>query len=166
MPNLTPLPADDFINRATEAEFDAIPGIGPVTARNIVEYRTRTGGFQVMESLLGVSGVGPKLLENIRAARLQALATISPAAPPTGYGMIPADCVLNTGGQTELEALPGIGPALARRILTRREQLGGFASHEDLLSVSGIGPATLNRILLHLGLPLYAAPAPAPTPAP
>jgi competence protein ComEA len=46
---------------------------------------------------------------------------------------------LNAADATALETLPGIGPALAQRILAWREEHGGFRSVEDLLEVSGIG---------------------------
>jgi len=52
---------------------------------------------------------------------------------------------LNGATQLELEELPGIGPALAKRILQQRARVGGFASVEDLLDVSGIGEKTLSR---------------------
>jgi competence protein ComEA len=48
---------------------------------------------------------------------------------------------LNTADATTLETLPGIGPALAQRILAWRDEHGGFRSVEDLLEVSGIGDA-------------------------
>lgn len=53
---------------------------------------------------------------------------------------------LNTAGPTELEALPGVGPAIAQRIVEHREKNGPFASVDALLEVSGIGPATLEEI--------------------
>ncbi|WP_420367410.1 ComEA family DNA-binding protein [Curtobacterium sp. L1-20] len=46
---------------------------------------------------------------------------------------------LNTADQAALETLPGIGPALAGRILAWREEHGRFSAVEDLLDVSGIG---------------------------
>jgi len=48
---------------------------------------------------------------------------------------------INTATQAELEALPGIGPAYAQRIIAYREAHGPFQRLEDLLEVSGIGPA-------------------------
>lgn len=47
---------------------------------------------------------------------------------------------LNTATAAELETLPGIGPALAQRIVAHREQRGPFRTVKDLLKVSGIGP--------------------------
>ncbi|PZF59498.1 hypothetical protein DEJ23_00090 [Curtobacterium sp. MCSS17_008] len=68
----------------------------------------------------------------------------SPAGSGTGSpaaGADSADSVvdLNAADQVTLETLPGIGPALAARILAWREEHGGFSSVEDLLEVSGIG---------------------------
>lgn len=48
---------------------------------------------------------------------------------------------LNAADQATLETLPGIGPALAQRILAWREEHGRFGSVQDLLQVSGIGDA-------------------------
>lgn len=47
---------------------------------------------------------------------------------------------INTARQYELEALPGIGPVLAARIIAYREKHGLFSSVEQLRRVSGIGP--------------------------
>ena len=50
---------------------------------------------------------------------------------------------LNRSSESELETLPGIGPALAARIVAWREANGGFSKVEDLLKVSGIGDKLL-----------------------
>ncbi len=53
---------------------------------------------------------------------------------------------INTATQAELETLPGIGAATARRIIEYRELVGSFDSLADLDNVSGIGPATLENL--------------------
>lgn len=52
-----------------------------------------------------------------------------------------------------LQRLPGIGPALAERIVAHRREVGGYARAEELLEVSGIGEKTLARIRPHLEFP-------------
>ena len=53
---------------------------------------------------------------------------------------------LNTATVQQLDELPGVGPAIAQRIVDHREANGPFTSVDDLLEVSGIGPATLEKI--------------------
>lgn len=74
-----------------------------------------------------------------------------PAAGPDGVaghpsaGAAGAAIDLNTAGTAELESLPGVGPALAARILAQRQSQGPFHSVQDLLEVPGIGAKTLAR---------------------
>ncbi|MDH5186668.1 MAG: helix-hairpin-helix domain-containing protein [candidate division WOR-3 bacterium] len=53
---------------------------------------------------------------------------------------------INHATSKELEALPGIGPVLAQRIIEERSRVGKFSSPEDLLKVSGIGQKKLAKI--------------------
>jgi competence ComEA-like helix-hairpin-helix protein len=53
---------------------------------------------------------------------------------------------VNAADVAELERLPGVGPALARRIVEERECCGPFRSPEDLTRVRGIGPKTRERL--------------------
>lgn len=54
------------LNRASAAELELLPGVGPRLARDIVELRTRRGGFSSLEALDDVRGIGPKKLAKLR----------------------------------------------------------------------------------------------------
>jgi len=54
------------LNTATEADLDTLPGIGPVTAQAILDWRAEHGGFTSVDELLEVSGIGEVTLEELR----------------------------------------------------------------------------------------------------
>jgi len=56
------------LSSATAAELDALPGIGPVTAQKILEYRAEHGGFRSVEDLDAIPGIGPARVEQLRDA--------------------------------------------------------------------------------------------------
>ena len=68
-----------------------------------------------------------------------------PAAPKPPETPAPAALNLNTADIDALIALPGVGPALAERIVAQRER-SAFTSVDDLVQVPGIGPALLDRL--------------------
>jgi competence protein ComEA len=57
---------------------------------------------------------------------------------------------LNKAMTGDLEALSGIGPSVAGRIVSYRQTHGAFERLEDLTAIRGIGPATLRRLGPHL----------------
>lgn len=54
------------LNTATASELDVLPGVGPATAKAIVDYRTTQGKFSRVEDLLNVPGIGPAKLAALR----------------------------------------------------------------------------------------------------
>lgn len=54
------------INTATQTELETLSGIGPVTAKAIIQYRQENGPFSEIEAIQAVSGIGPVTFEKIR----------------------------------------------------------------------------------------------------
>jgi competence protein ComEA len=68
-----------------------------------------------------------------------------PGAPAKSPGLTHRINV-NTAGQAELELLPNVGPAMAKKIMDYRALHGPFKSIADLDKVKGIGPKTMAKI--------------------
>jgi competence protein ComEA len=127
------------LNTATAAELDALPGIGPATARKIVAGRP----YKSVEDL---SKAGISAAE---IAKISPLVTVAAAAQPApGRLANPAKEApdanlvdLNTATAAQLDALPGVGPVAARRIVAGRP----YKSVDDLAK-AGIPAATIARI--------------------
>jgi competence protein ComEA len=54
------------LNTASVAELDELPGIGPVTAQKIVDFREQHGAFSSVEDLDAIPGIGPAKVEQLR----------------------------------------------------------------------------------------------------
>ncbi len=163
-----PLGPGELINAdmASAAELARLPRIGLALAKVIVAARDTHGAFGSLEGLDRVPGIGPGLLRSLAphltfggantsqpVARASGAAVGTPFASQVARDVAPAgarrqDTVLNVNRATavELEALPGIGPSLARRIVADREAQGPFATVAALDRVPGIGAALLARL--------------------
>lgn len=69
-----------------------------------------------------------------------------PPPIPTPPSERPEQVDLNQADVSALTALPGVGPALAQRIIALRQQLGTFSRLDDLTAVPGIGPVLVERL--------------------
>ena len=98
--------------------------------------------------------MGPALLAGLAPhLALPAAPAVTPATLParvaggrSAGGGAGETLDLNAAGAAELESLPGIGPALAARIVAWRAAHGRFHSIGELDSVPGVGPALLARV--------------------
>ena len=150
---------------ASATELSRLPRVGLALANTIVANRDPHGTFGSLAALDRVPGIGPGLLRtlsphlsfsnSVEAASPggQSAAAGTPLASPGLRERVPgptgpAAPALNVNRATavELEALPGIGPALARRIVADRESQGPFATVSALDRVPGIGPALMARL--------------------
>jgi len=93
-----------------------------------------------MLALTLLTGVAISRYRQARLARLAAQSPVVASSDSGGRTQLPPSLDLNSATARQLEALPGIGPVLAGRIVERREQQGGFRRVSELRSVPGLGP--------------------------
>jgi competence protein ComEA len=63
------------LNSATASQLEELPGVGPATAKAILEFRAKSGPFRRVEDLLSIHGISQKKLEKLRP-----FVTVAPAA--------------------------------------------------------------------------------------
>ncbi len=110
----------------------------PVNSR-VQDAIDATGGITDDADLTRINVVG--ILRDGDQVYVPTLGEDTPVsiATPSGSGVVN----VNTATSLELQTLPGVGPALAERIIVYRQEFGAFSDIEDLDNVSGIGPALL-----------------------
>lgn len=148
-PEVPPVPGTLDLNKASKAELELLPGIGPAKADAILALRAERGAFRSVDELDDVSGIGPKTLERLRpflsigGVPASGLSASSAPAPSQTNSAAPARVRINTATAAEIETLAGIGPKLAQRIVADRAANGPFRRLDDLTRVRGIGPTIL-----------------------
>jgi competence ComEA-like helix-hairpin-helix protein len=143
-------------DRAAAAELARLPRVGLALAKTIVSEREAKGPFGSLERLDRVPGIGPGLLAAIAPhvtfsgpagpSFTPASGQFARPAPPAGGVAGGPPVNLNTATFSQLDNLPGIGPARAAAILQEREARGPFAAVEELSRVPGLGSAAIARL--------------------
>ncbi|MFZ0819386.1 MAG: helix-hairpin-helix domain-containing protein [Candidatus Acidiferrales bacterium] len=70
------------LNTATSEQLQRLPGVGPVTAQRILDYRKKSGPFQSVDDLLAVKGISTKRLDKIRQYVMVKAPPAPAQAPP------------------------------------------------------------------------------------
>jgi len=128
------------LNRSDSAGWDAIPGVGPATARRIMEYRDRLGGYIELSQLLEIYGID--------SPRYESILPFVDLAKPANIRQIS----LNQCSEVELSSHPYAGRTLARRLIAFRDRHGQLPPPDSLvkLRLYGVDPVKLNRLLPYL----------------
>jgi competence protein ComEA len=114
----------------------------------IADALERAGGATRKADLTVVNLAAP-LSDGVQVvvpARLAAATAATPASPDSSEVAPQGPVRLSTATLEQLDALPGVGPVTAQKILDYRDENGGFASVDELDAVPGIGPARMEQL--------------------
>lgn len=125
------------------------PGVYEFTSGDrVIDAIDRAGGPRKGADLVTLNLAAP-LTDGTQIVVPKEGSTPPAGTAPGGTGTASGATTLiniNTAGEIELEDLPSVGPVTAAAIIEYRTQNGPFATVDDLIDVSGIGPATLEDI--------------------
>ncbi len=145
------------LNTADSATLTQLPGIGPVLSQRIIRFRKAKGGFEEVDELKQLYGLKPAVFDKIRpivfiekrrnqSTTIDSASERSPKNKPSPISSPIALLDLNKADSAQLEALPGIGPTLAKRILKYRNILGYYVTVEQLQQVYGLSMENYERM--------------------
>ncbi|MCS6916900.1 MAG: helix-hairpin-helix domain-containing protein [Chitinophagales bacterium] len=124
------------LNAADSALLVDLPGIGPVLARRIINWRSRLGGFYAVEQLLEVRGLTKETLEQVR-----------PWVTVDSQAIQPLN--VNLASEEQLKSHPYFR-RIATLLVSYRQHHGPYRSFGDLEQMEGILPEELARIRPYL----------------
>ncbi len=136
------------INKADIETLVKLPGIGPVKAKAIIDYREKIGKFKSLDEITKVKGIGKKTMEKLEPyLEIEGdSAEVKSSLSSEGEKAITTKININTASLNELTLLPGIGEKKAQAIIKYREEVGNFKSKDEIKNVKGIGDSIYKKI--------------------
>ena len=123
----------------------AMPGLYDLKeGSRVADAVSAAGGASPDAALDGVN-LAARLKDGEKVMVPRAVMSSVPAASPVSENSTTL-VNLNTASEQEMEELPGVGPALSKRIVQYREKNGAFSSVDELDNVEGIGPRKLETL--------------------